>query len=235
MKCFLAGFLGLLLVMASPLHALSLTLERGFTLRASPAGGQTYTLADVIPAADTPVGAQAEAWLRQALAEAGWKPQPVDHRPDRYGRLRARFEAPGRPSLAESLVREGLAWVAGDIPDATRARALLAIEAEARQARRGLWKDWEPIPFAQATQHAGRFGLVVGRVRQVDSHKGHRFLAFGEDWRTDPTGFIPASVASRFENLEALAGRDVRLRGWIEEQNGPSILLVQPYAIEVLP
>lgn len=235
MKRFSAGFLTVLLAMASPLHALPLTLERGYTLR-DLSGDQAYALTDIVPAAaDSPTGSEAEAWLQQALAKNDWQPHPIDPRPDRYGRLRARFDASGLPSLEEAMVGEGLAWVASDIPNATRAARLLAVEAKARKAGRGLWKNWEPVPFAKAAKYTGRFGLVEGRVQQVDTHKGHRFIAFGEDWRTDPTGFIPASAAARFHDLEALAGRTVRLRGWIEEQNGPSILLVQPYAIEILP
>ena len=216
-----------------PTTAAALTLEKGFTLRAT--DGRIFTLANIVPAMATETQrAASEDWLRKALEAQRWTPIPTGQPPDRYGRLPGRFKA-GQTDLATAMLRDGWAWVSFDIPLATRAAKLLAVEAEARMAKRGLWRDTHPIPFAEAAPARGRYGFVEGRVLRVEERKGHRFLAFGEDWRSDPTGFIPASVVPRFEGLDALPGKPVRLRGWIEEQNGPSILLLQPYALEVLP
>lgn len=62
---------------------------------------------------------------------------------DRYGRTVARVECRGK-DVAERQVGSGMAWVytryAGARPD------LPALEAQARQARLGLWADAEPVP-----------------------------------------------------------------------------------------
>lgn len=211
-------------------------LEPGFTLVNTQ--GERYALADIVPPAfDKDAISTAEQWLRGALSEYAWEAKTIRKTPDRYGRYEARFLAKDREGLAEAMLRAGMARVSFDIPFAHRAQALLAIEAQAQQAQRGLWPRWHSVAFEAAGPLSGQYGLVEGKVLRIEEHNGHRFLAFGEDWRTDPTGFIPAKAVSRFNDppLEALIGRNVRLRGWIEEKNGPSLLLVQPYALEVLP
>jgi hypothetical protein len=223
----------IMLLLALPVQAGTLRQGRGFTLMDAQA--HAFTLADVVPPLeDRAPRMAAEAWLRQALAEEGWQVRIVARTPDRYGRQRARVLRKDA-DLATRMIAAGQARVGFDIPDPARARALLAAEAEARAAGRGLWAGWQPLAFADAGAQAGRYGLVEGRIQRVETHKGHVFLAFGEDWRSDPTGFIPAAAVPRFTGLDALAGKNVRLRGWIEEKNGPSMLLVQPYAVEVLP
>jgi hypothetical protein len=211
-------------------------LEPGFTL-VNPQGAR-YAIADIVPPAfDKEEISIAEQWLRRVLSDVVWEVRPVRKTPDRYGRHEARFIAKNHEGLAESMLRAGMARVGFDIPYAARASALLAIEAKARKAQRGLWPRWPAVAFESASTMSGQYGLVEGRVLRIEEHNGHRFLAFGEDWRTDATGFIPAKVVPRFREppLAALIGRNVRLRGWIEEKNGPSLLLVQPYTLEVLP
>jgi len=61
---------------------------------------------------------------------------------DVYGRTIARIQMGGVRVNAE-LVRRGLAWAS------TRQRdnsALMAVQREARHAKRGLWEDVEPMP-----------------------------------------------------------------------------------------
>lgn len=63
---------------------------------------------------------------------------------DRYGRTVGDVLTPEGRSLNEALVEAGLAWwYRRYAPDDRRLRAL---EAEARDARRGLWRDANPIP-----------------------------------------------------------------------------------------
>lgn len=210
-------------------------LQSGFTLEQ---GGQTYTLADIVPPlTDEKMRKAAEGWLSQQLSREAWRIQPLGPQPDRYGRTPARFYPTKGMDLAMRMVRQGYASVSFDIPYAKRSAALLAQEQKARQEGRGLWESEHPFDFLQSEAAEGRYGQVEGRILSVDKHNGHVFLAFGSDWRSDPTGFIPARAVARFTDptLDALVGKQVRLRGWIEEQNGPSILLVQPYALEIVP
>ncbi len=211
------------------------TLEPGFTL--VDAQGKRFALAEIVPPAyDRAQIEAAERWLREALAETNWTPHAI-RAPDRYGRREAGWRDAEGHDLAKAMLRAGMARVSFDIADPERAQTLLALERAAREAQRGLWPQWGAVSFAEAGALSGQYGFVEGTVQRIDTHKGHRFLSFGEDWRTDPTGFIPAKAVPRFAMppLEALVGQKVRLRGWIEERNGPSMLLVQPYAIEVLP
>lgn len=61
---------------------------------------------------------------------------------DRYGRLLGKIKVDG-VDVSESLVRMGAAWVYREYSQDTR---LLALEADARAARRGLWARADPIP-----------------------------------------------------------------------------------------
>lgn len=63
---------------------------------------------------------------------------------DRYGRTVGDVLTPDGRSLNQALVEAGLAWWFRQYaPDDRR---LQALEAEARNARRGLWRDESPIP-----------------------------------------------------------------------------------------
>lgn len=64
----------------------------------------------------------------------------LDH--DRYGREVARVTVKGQDVSVE-LLREGLAW---HYKHFNQEEELARLEAEARQARRGLWSDPHPIP-----------------------------------------------------------------------------------------
>ena len=82
---------------------------------------------------------------RQALAELCFKVQATI-RPaakDRYGRTVAKVECQGQDAGAAQ-VREGMAWVYRAY--APKGSPLIAIEAEAQGARRGLWADPAPVP-----------------------------------------------------------------------------------------
>jgi endonuclease YncB( thermonuclease family) len=88
-----------------------------------------------------------QAWgqrSRQHLA-ALCHSRPAVVRPqttDRYGRTVARVECDGSDASAEQ-VRAGLAWV---FDRYVRDRSLYAVQEEARDERRGLWADHEPVP-----------------------------------------------------------------------------------------
>ncbi len=66
------------------------------------------------------------------------KPQTTD----RYGRTVARVECDGVDANVEQ-VRAGMAWV---FDKYVTDRSLYAVQDEARNARRGLWADKEPMP-----------------------------------------------------------------------------------------
>ena len=67
---------------------------------------------------------------------------------------------------------------------------------------------------------------------------GRYFLNFGEDYLTDFTVTIAPPDMRNFRSegvdLNALEGKRVRVRGWMESYNGPNMLISTPRAIEVL-
>ena len=83
------------------------------------------------------------------------------------------------------------------------------------------------------------FRIVNGIVRATAKIRNRIYLNFGEDWRDDFTIRIDrrywrAFHAQGLDPLE-LAGRRVRVRGWIHLENGPMIRLTHPEPLEVLP
>jgi hypothetical protein len=117
---------------------------------------------------------------------------------------------------------------------------MLALEQDARAARRGLWA--EPAFMAQdATgleDSAGRFRIVRGRVQRVAPTERYVYLNFGADWRADFTVRAQRAELSRALaglDLAGLAGRTIEVRGVVLEAAGPLIELSHTEQIRVLP
>jgi hypothetical protein len=124
--------------------------------------------------------------------------------------------------------------------DPSVAAALLASEEAARHAARGLWAEarFQARASERAAADVGSYQLVEGRIVQAMRVGPRLYLNFGEDWRTDFTVVIAAKALPRFAAIgidpARLAGRAVRVRGMIEDLNGPLIEIDEPAALEVL-
>ena len=158
---------------------------------------------------------------------------------DRYGRLVAGVRRDDGLSVQDALVRRGLARVLPGLGDSTLAASLLASEDAARRAGRGIWADARfrvRTPDALAAD-VGSYQLVEGRVVQAMRVGPRLYLNFGDDWQTDFTVVIAARALKHFDfgvDPARLAGRTVRVRGIIEDLNGPLIEIDEPAALEVL-
>ena len=164
---------------------------------------------------------------------------PAPAAADRYGRLHGRVRLADGRSPAELLVAAGLARVRlfpGEKPCLAN---LLAAEAGARAARRGLWalpefavrRAGDPSLLAQT----GLYELVEGRVASVGHGKYMVFLDFGRDYRRDFTVMVPNAMVEALPlAADAFRGRRIRVRGVIEESGGPAIRLATPDDIELL-
>ena len=193
-----------------------------------------------------------EALAREALqalvldARVWW--QPAGQARDRYDRALAYvFLAPqGEPGgwVQGELVRSGAARVLSHADTRLETATLLALEAEARAGQAGIWGDARhgvrrPDPNLLA-QDVGSVQLVEGRVISATQlRSGRIYLNFGADYRTDFTVFIAAEHADAFLEAglgpDALETRRIRVRGWVEDENGPMIRIDHPERIEVLP
>lgn len=164
---------------------------------------------------------------------------------DRWGRAPARVMLTGGDSdlgdvaVNREMVARGFSRVRPEYETDAEARALLALEAGARDAGRGLWAS----PFfavrpaeAVTLSSAGSFQIVEGVVVEAAAVRRWLYLNFGPDWRTDFTAGAPPEFSGAFdaEALQALPGAQVRVRGDIERYNGPFIKLVVPSQIERL-
>ncbi len=159
---------------------------------------------------------------------------------DRYGRLLAHLTDENGRFLQAEMLRVGMARLYSFADNRSRLDELYAAEREARAAGRGIWSH----PYYRIRAPDGlagdldSFQLVEGVVLRVGASGGRVFLNFGADPKTDFTAVIQPGSTKAFAvvGLEptSLANRRVRVRGWIENRNGPSIQITHPEQIELL-
>jgi len=158
---------------------------------------------------------------------------------DRLGRVLARVRTADGRFVQHELVAAGLAWAFPDGLDRASARELLAAEAEARAARRGLWA--EPSLAVQDADRVAaeppRFAVVEGTVARIGRSEAFGYLDFGAG-RRDFTVRIPAAALPAFRRAglepDRLAGRRLRVRGWLFEAGGAMMEVEEALQIEVL-
>lgn len=180
-----------------------------------------------------------KARLGALVAEVEVAILPVSDTLDRYGRVAAVVAIDGEPIQA-ILAREGLAVAFAADPALPCFEAILAAEAEARQAGRGFWAAHGALPPARPAALApfvGRFAVFEGVVLSVGNRRATTYLNFGRRWSEDVTIEIIAADRKFFggeAGLAALAGRKIRARGYLEERSGPMLRVRSPMQIEVL-
>ena len=159
---------------------------------------------------------------------------------DRHGRHLAHLRRDDDLWIQGELLRRGLARVYSFPDNRAEVAAMLGIEDEARQARRGIWRlDYFRVRDAgDAGRFIGRFELVVGKVMSAATANGRTYLNFGADWKQDFTATISPRDRTSFRSggIDPLTwdGRAIRVRGWIKSLNGPMIEVTHPEQVEVL-
>jgi hypothetical protein len=125
-------------------------------------------------------------------------------------------------------VPEGFARVGSRIAGSC-AGDLLGREKAAREAKLGLWAyPYYEVLDAEtprdALAHRGRFALVEGKVASVRESGPTIYVNFGRRRIGDITVTIlkrnERSFAAAGLDLRSLAGRRIRVRGWIEARGG---------------
>ena len=160
---------------------------------------------------------------------------------DRYGRVVAQLRTAAGTWVEGELLRDGLARVCSTADDRTRVGEMLALEGEARAAGRGLWADpyYRIRSPDEAGDAVGSFQLVEGKAGRVTTIRGETYVDFGADWRSDFTVAIGAAARRLFAAAglapDSLAGRRIRVRGWLSSRYGPLIEATHPEQIELLP
>ncbi|MDA7947929.1 MAG: thermonuclease family protein [Hyphomicrobiaceae bacterium] len=169
-----------------------------------------------------------------------------EERRDRHNRILAHvfvMRGEERIWVQAHLVSAGLARVVSFSRHRACARDLQRVEERARANSVGLWskEQFTAISAADTDALSKRrfsFQLVEGTVRSVATTPKWTFLNFDDDWRRDFTIAIAAKNRRMFRgsdvNLEALEGKAIRARGWLENWNGPAIKVTHPEQIELL-
>jgi endonuclease YncB( thermonuclease family) len=159
---------------------------------------------------------------------------------DRYGRVLAHLYRQDGLWIQGEMLKKGMARVYTFPDNALLARQMLAHESEARAGKKGIWAHpfFRVRQVTETPQLIDSFQIVEGRVRAVFEAKRGTYVDFGEDYREDFSLFIPKARRRSFARagiaLEALANRELRVRGWLKRGNGPLIEVTHPEQIEVL-
>jgi micrococcal nuclease len=166
-------------------------------------------------------------------------------RRDRYGRVLAQLfvtKDGKRVWVQEQLVSAGLARVMSSRENRICVPDLLSAERTARETGQGSWRTGL-FSIKQAASEdilsglAQSYEIIEGRVENVAEVRGRIYVNFGKNWRRDFTVNVSSDAAKLFAEQSAvtgLRGRLVRVRGWIENVNGPSISLTHPEQLEIL-
>jgi endonuclease YncB( thermonuclease family) len=171
---------------------------------------------------------------------------------DRYGRLLAfaYAERDGEELFAQGeLLAAGYARVADRVGSRACATELLGRERTARTAKLGLWANsyYEVLNAetpADVLARRGRFALVEGKVVSVRESGSTIYVNFGRRWAEDFTVTIQKRNERNFAaaglDVKGLAGRRVRVRGWVETRavggdsgESPRIEAAHPEQIEI--
>jgi endonuclease YncB( thermonuclease family) len=163
--------------------------------------------------------------------------------PDRYGRQPAFvFVDQSDASVQQLLLQDGEALMSPTISDEACAAGLGLAEAQARQARRGIWSNSAAIQNAgnpgTILARIGQFTVVEGKVMSVREAGATTYINFGRRWTRDFAVTISRRMVPAFEAagiaLKSLENRRIRVRGWIEARGGPRIEALQTGQIELL-
>ncbi|HSK39454.1 MAG TPA: thermonuclease family protein [Arenibaculum sp.] len=158
---------------------------------------------------------------------------------DRHGRALAHLHLDDGTWVQGELLRGGFARVYSFPDNRALVAEMLALEREARAARRGMWRfEAYRVRSADEPLPEDTFHLVEGTVAAADRVGRRVYLNFGADWRSDFTAVIEARDlrafrSAMFDPIE-LEGRRIRVRGWVYTYNGPAIDVTHPEQIEVL-
>jgi endonuclease YncB( thermonuclease family) len=188
-------------------------------------------------------GLAAKAALEALLAGRTVTLKKLGPNADRYGRIVALVSVEGAArSVQQDMLAQGHALVAAEIGERACAAHLFAAEHSARTGGLGLWAT----PYyviqpandpAKVLAERGRFTLVEGKVLSVRESGATIYVNFGRRWSEDFTVTILKRNARAFAaggiEPKKLAGRQIRVRGVIEERGGPWIEATRPEQIEL--
>jgi endonuclease YncB( thermonuclease family) len=205
--------------------------------------GREVRLDGIEPAVSEKPGANRSSALSAIIAGHEVTLRGQDDTPDRYGRQPAFVFIDGADTSVQSqLLAQGDALVSAAVTDKGCALSLTAAEAEARQAKRGIWGDPAAIKNTESPgdilARIGQFTLVEGKVLSVRQAGATTYLNFGRNWTRDFAATISRRMLGAFEAagiaLKSFENRRIRVRGWVEARGGPRIEVLKVGQIELV-
>ena len=205
--------------------------------------GREIRLAGIETAADETTRASRTAALSALIAGQEVTLLGPDDTPDRYGRQTAIVILGSTETPVQALLlRQGNALVSTEIADKECAADLRHAEAEARQAKRGVWGDPTVIKNAESSDDIlsgiGRFAVVEGMVLSVREAGATTYLNFGRNWTRGFAATISRRTMPALESAgiaaKSLENRRIRIRGFIEARPGPRIEVLRVGQIEIV-
>jgi micrococcal nuclease len=149
---------------------------------------------------------------------------------DRYGHLRVHaVTQKDKVWLQAALLATGHAQMRTRSDWPALISRMQQIENEARLSEIGLWKitALSIMNALKISDEQRGFHIIEGIVRSVAMHKNIVYLNFGDDWRKDFTVVVPSTIRRAFAkngiDIMGKGGETLRVRGWIDEYNGPFI------------
>jgi endonuclease YncB( thermonuclease family) len=162
---------------------------------------------------------------------------------DRYGRTLGQLFVTTAPEtwVQQQMLARGLARVYSFPDNRSCVAELLAAESTARTNKLGIWGDpYYSVRRADRPEAlaalAGHYELIEGRVLQAERRGNLLYLNFGRVWAEDLTVVIDKAAQKLFGDTDPLRleGALLRVRGWVDERDGPRLEVTHPEQIEVL-
>lgn len=166
-------------------------------------------------------------------------------RMDRHGRVLAHmFIGEHEVWAQKAMLEQGLARVYSFYDNRFCLTELLKTEGQARADRIGIWDGEMFYAIRRADRPAilleriDSYEVVEGRIINAAKAGSRVYLNFGLNWREDFTVIIERNGLRLFEaaGIDPLQLEDalVRVRGWVENRDGPRIEITHPEQIELL-
>jgi endonuclease YncB( thermonuclease family) len=202
-------------------------------------GADEVRLAGVeAPHGDAPYATEARAALERLVDGRRIELLYGGAHTDPFGRMVAHVrEVQSRRWIEGALIDAGAVRVRTFADNRALAGVMLAREAAARGAKRGLWafRDYRVALPGEVSREDRGLIVVEGRVRRVGRAGEDVYLDFSDDWRGSLSAEIPAAAMRDFRSAGIdpydLQGRLIRVRGAVHALR---LVLDHPEQVELL-
>lgn len=145
--------------------------------------------------------------------------------------------------LQEYMLQQGLTRTYSFKDNRSCVAELLIAEKSARTAQKNIW-NLQYYDIIAATnlktlaKKLGTYQLVEGILLKFEHKYGQLYFNFGDNYRTDFTISVAKMNRMAFAqsnvDFNALIGKKIRVRGWLEQRGGPMIEATHPEQLEFL-